>query len=393
MLLVMLMGKLMARRKIALVIFGALGCATPSFGYPSFIGYGYTSCIVCHFNPFGHGPLTDYGRALGATAIAAKPFYNTRISDQDYGEQSAFLGTFANLPDFLRLQLGYRGMGYTATGISRWIHMQSDASAIIRFREDKHYSVVTVGLTPAPAGTDVPDRDKVISREHYVSFLVKPQTRISLGMQDVVFGIRTVDHTAASRRITKLRQNDQVHGLQAHFGFSNAELGFNFFLGNLFQDVLVRPIGASAMAEIDIVEKMRLGFSALASTSSVRNRNAAAIHLRLGAGEGSSFLFETGLVYDNIKTTNTPTTGAYVYSQSMTRLIRGLHVLFTAEYSTPDTFLPTVRTFTAGPSIQYFPINRLELRSDLWGSRLMGQERDQEPPDSFVWLNQVHLWF
>jgi len=43
--------------------------------YPNFIGHGYTSCINCHYNPFGGGPLTDYARAVAATTISSRNFY------------------------------------------------------------------------------------------------------------------------------------------------------------------------------------------------------------------------------------------------------------------------------------------------------------------------------
>ena len=41
--------------------------------YPEFIGYGYGSCLTCHYNGAGGGPLSDYGRSLFAVEIAAKP--------------------------------------------------------------------------------------------------------------------------------------------------------------------------------------------------------------------------------------------------------------------------------------------------------------------------------
>jgi hypothetical protein len=81
-----------------------------------------------------------------------------------------------------------------------------------------------------------------------------------------------------------------------------------------------------------------------------------------------------------------------VWGQSTARLLRGLHVLFTAQYYSTDSFHPAARNLLAGPSLQYFPFDRLELRADLWGSRVVGDPSSQ-PDDNFQINAQVHLWF
>src|SRR4051812_8082036 len=108
---------------------GLLLIPARSQAYPHYIGYGYPSCATCHFNPMGNGPLTDYGRALGATALAAKPFFvSDKVTDDELGEKSGFLGSVDALPDWLRLQGSYRGMELVSSLESQptgmWIHMQ-----------------------------------------------------------------------------------------------------------------------------------------------------------------------------------------------------------------------------------------------------------------------------
>ena len=49
-----------------------------AFAYPDFISYGYNSCLNCHYNGMGGGPLTDYGRSLFATEITARTFVSNK---------------------------------------------------------------------------------------------------------------------------------------------------------------------------------------------------------------------------------------------------------------------------------------------------------------------------
>src|SRR5579872_4047623 len=79
--------------------------------YPSYIGHGYTSCFTCHYNPYGNGPLNDYGRALSASTLSARPFFVSReTTDEDLAAKSGFLGPIGTLPDWLRLEANFRGM-------------------------------------------------------------------------------------------------------------------------------------------------------------------------------------------------------------------------------------------------------------------------------------------
>jgi hypothetical protein len=209
---------------------------------------------------------------------------------------------------------------------------------------------------------------------------------------DVAYGIRTPDHTAFSRRLNKVAQNDQVHGIMLHVGTNKAEFALHPFLGNLGQSGDITPKGISFTFEADAAEKVRLGASALISTSKVRSRKLFALHSRAGVGKGSSFIFESGLVMDTPK--GDPTLlGNYFYTQTMTRLFRGFHFLFTAEYTTKDAFKPNPRTFRVGPSIQYFPTSYFEFRLDLWGSRSIGQLSSFDSTDAYELMGQFHLWF
>jgi hypothetical protein len=70
-----------------LVLFFLLG-ALSAKAYPEFIGYGYSSCMTCHVNGQGGGPLSDYGRALWSAEIAGRLFYSKNTTDDEMGAQS-----------------------------------------------------------------------------------------------------------------------------------------------------------------------------------------------------------------------------------------------------------------------------------------------------------------
>ena len=108
--------------------------------YPEFIGYKYSSCLTCHFNGNGNGPLNDYGRALWASEIAGRWLARGR-SEEQLGRSSGFLGR-KKMPWWLRpgikarqLQLVQNPGGSNET--SRSILMQAEANAAIFFKKDQ----------------------------------------------------------------------------------------------------------------------------------------------------------------------------------------------------------------------------------------------------------------
>ena len=82
--------------------------------------------------------------------------------------------------------------------------------------------------------------------------------------------------------------------------------------------------------------------------------------------------------------------GGYWFGQYSAEVSRGLNALVTTEYYTADWSVQTTRRFRAGPSLQYLPMQRLELRFDLLGSRSTGGSSLE--PDSLTLQSQVHVW-
>lgn len=370
--------------------------------YPSNIGYGYTSCISCHYNPLGNGILTDYGRAVGATAIGARPFFvSSTTSDERLGETAGFLFG-AELPKFIRLQANYRGM-YAMSGLEgstsgearaiskRLIHMKADGSGVLQFKDGAFFITGSFGYAPRPnfipATVAVP---KLISREHYLGLRPTDKFGLYAGRMDVAFGIRVPDHIAYSRSKTALSHSDQLYGVMLHYGGDSFEAAAHPFAGNIFQAKENQQRGGSLMFEFDVVEKFRLGLSGLYSKSERRGRWMAAIHSRLGAGEGSAILSELGFINEKYGTQNAKL-GSYIFFQALVRLVRGLHFMGTGEAYTERAFAPDTRYFRMGPGLQYFPMQRMELRVDFLAERTFATTPIYE--DSLKLNSQLSVWF
>jgi hypothetical protein len=369
------------------------GMAQAAYSYPAFIGYGYTSCIVCHFNAFGGGPLTDYGRALSATAIAAKPVYNPDASDEELGRESGFLGS-TEMPDWLRADASFRGLllasqVQSANRQSRFIPMKLDTSVIVKPTK-KLWAVANVGLGEPPHNV-VGAKPGIISREHYVAYQFAKSLRVYTGLLDVAFGLRIPDHTAFSRSRTLLAQNDQTHGVLVNWSGKEFDLGVQGFMGNLTQNADLRLKGGASTFELDVAPKVRLGTSAYYASNDYRRRLMGSVHVRVGSGEGSSVISEAGLIRQSLPGAGTSTLGSYYLIQTVARLARGLNFLVTGEYYTLDTFVPGTRAFRIGPGFQYFPMQRVEFRLDLQSTREIGAS--SVTADNFDLLTQVHLWF
>jgi hypothetical protein len=270
--------------------------------------------------------------------------------------------------------------------------MQLDANLVVKLLDDRLLFVGTIGYIPVPERIPANQRNDIsslISREHYLAFRFSKEWGVYAGLMDLAFGIRIPDHTAYSRAKAYVSQNDQVHGVMVHTAQKNWEAAIHGVVGNLAQSADLRLRGVSATGEIDVFKSTRIGLSGMALNNSYRQRKLASIHARTGFAEGNSLLAETGFISD-APVSSDSTLSHYIFLQSMTRMVRGLHLLLTTEYFANKTFGDSVRYFRFGPAVQYFPMQRLELRLDLQGTRLTGQSTVNS--DSFSLLSQVHIW-
>lgn len=363
--------------------------------YPNFISYGYQSCMNCHYNPMGGGSLTDYGRSVGATAIAGRLFWGqtTPADDEKIADRSGF---FFQKPfnTWLRPSASYRGL-YLQSNYSQknqkneWINMDGSAALVLKFLEnDKLTFVGQISYAPKPR-TAKGSYDEYRSREHYVGYRFTKAFGLYAGFMDKVFGIRVPDHAAFSRSLTGLNQNDQTYGLLGHYLAGSWEVAVQPFMGNLVQDEKLRQKGATGQVGYALSETARVGGSALHSSSDYLTISMYSLDARAGAGKGSSVMFELGQIEKTPKGSSS-TTSRYVFMQNHWLLKQGLFALLSAEAMQPSIKLAG-EMYRFGPGVQYFPTNRVEMRADIYNIRQQGSAAYAD--DSWTLTGQLHLWF
>lgn len=373
------------------LMFGLLFFAASAQAYPQFIGYKYSSCLTCHYNSHGNGPINDYGRAVWASEIAGRLGAGNQTPEQ-LGESSGFLGK-TQLPWWFRPGMKARQLFVkTNPGVERNITMQADVNAALFFDQDqKKAMVASFGYVPEPfrlrnSGEKV---DTLISREHYFRYQAKDELWLYFGMTDKVYGIRHSDHTAFSRSRTGLAQNDQAHGAIAHYIQSNWEYTVNVFMGNLYQDAELRQKGLSMMYEYDIREAFRVGGSFLYSSNDFVKHQRMGLHSKYGIGHGSALLFEIGTIKNEPKFGDS-VQGYYVFSEAIQKVVRGYHIFVNGQAHKADMTSANSDTVRLGAGLQAFPRQRFEVRIEVQNERNISNAAFIAP-DTWAFLAQLHL--
>ncbi len=366
------------------------------YAYPQFVGQGYNSCIACHHNPYGAGAINDYGRALSAGRISGRAFRSHDLSDEQLAEKSGF---FYTQPDtsWIRPALKYRGLALknsagSETSNTEYIHMLARAQMTLQFGEQNQLILTgNIDYAPDPRGGQIEEEENNFrSREHYIGYRPFPSYGIYIGLMDKAFGVRIPDHIAFSRTVNALTMNDQSHGILNHFLFGEWELGLHYFIGNLAQDEPLRQKGVSSVLERAFGPRLKAGVSFLNSSSDFTEITSMATQAKIGFDSTSSLVLELGQRERKILALDETTTSRYIFGQGHIYLRRGLFFINTLEYLKRDTDQET-SVLRIGPGIQYFLTHGLELRGDIYNTRIFSQENVSD--DVWDLTLQVHLWF
>ncbi|MES2963892.1 MAG: hypothetical protein V4760_08375 [Bdellovibrionota bacterium] len=390
----------MTRSRTALALLALLtvvGFSDRASAYPDFIGYGYTSCAVCHTNSLGNGPLTDYGRALFSQEIAARPWISESVTDEELAQLSGFIPG-VELPYWIRPAIKTRSLWFqTQPGSSasqtRTIPMQRDLSLQLAADED-HRTILTVtyGLLDRPRdyyGHGY--RDEMVSREHYARFYLSDQWLVAVGLMDKAYGIRTPDHTAYSRAPLGFGQDDQVHGVLFHRLEEKWDVATHVFAGNLLRTEPTRHKGLSVTGEYEIAEKQRLGGSAAYFTHDTVEYARVGVHDRwaLPRTHGSSLMVEVGLKQDKVKATGNAKIGNYMFFESLIRMTRGYNLITTWERYQDEMRLTAVDNQRWTFGVLAFPFQRIETR--FTGVQQKSFTPDAAAEDQWSIQGQIHV--
>ena len=367
-----------------------------SWGYPEFIGYGYSSCITCHYNGNGNGPLNDYGRAVWAGELVARTFVG-KTTDEELGERSGFLGPSNRTAWWLRPGFKARGINVqknprSANASNRNILMQSEVNAAFHFdKQDELIFVGSLGYAPNPyrMGATGDRAPTVISREHYLRWHASKNLWVYAGFTDKVYGIRHVNHTAFSREKTGLGQNDQSDGVILQYIEDDWEMSGHVFVGNTFQGSDLRQDGGSVMFEYNLQNNWRLGASVLSSSNKYVRHDRFAVHSRIGYEDGVALLWEIGTIGNTPLNNTSPKNGYYVFSELTQRLARGYHFVMTGQAYKANLYSRDPDDLKAGGGLLIFPYPRMELRFEIENSRLISEESVSR--DNLAVMSQLHI--
>lgn len=383
-----------------LILFIVTLALSPTFvhAYAGFVSYGYKSCVFCHYNSQGGGALNDYGRAVFASEFASTAFLDKTTTAEKLSESSGFFGSY-ELPWFLRPGAKYRGLWMmnspgSKSSTSRFIPMQADLSLALHFdKENKFVFVGTIGYLPTPIAVRnssgaLQKPSQFISREHYLRWQTTKELLLSFGLMDKTFGVRTVDHTAVNRSKLGFGQNDQAHGIQAHYSGEDWEFTLHPFFGNMNQSAPLRQQGLSAMYEKDIEEKIRVGGSVLSSKNKFIEWTRAGAHSKLGYGEGNSLLTEIGIAQNKPKT-GASENGGYLFLENLGFITQGYYILSQLEYfnQTLSSKSPDQFRWTFG--LLSFPFPKGEFRTSIINARTQSDTGFTE--DQWQLQTQFHL--
>jgi hypothetical protein len=369
------------------------------FAYPNFIGYGYNACATCHYNGQGGGALNDYGRALFASEITARDIFPASVDDEELGARSGFLGK-KELPWWFRPGVKYRGLWFqsspgSAAKSEKFYNMQSDLN--LNFFADpaqKYALITTLSYTQYPRtfGTSVEDKTPYwFMKEYYLRWQYSKTLWLYAGQLEKTFGLRQVDHTAASRTPIGLGQFDTSQGVIVDWNETVWDVAGNIFFGNDGEKSAVKQKGFAATGEYEILERFRVGGSLLNSKSDEAEWTRVAAHSRLGLSKGSSLLSEIGFYQNKASAAGSPspTWGSYVMLENWILLRRGYNLLSTLEYSKADIQSTTAERMRWSIGGIMFPLPRTEVRLMAVNGKNYNPQTDS--PDSWQAQCQVHV--
>lgn len=390
--------------RILIFIFATVLLTSTAQAYPEFIGYGYSSCLTCHVNGQGSGPLNDYGRALWSAEISGRAFYSKSSTDEDMANQSKFLGK-TDLPYWIRPHAKYRGISVrrapgSKNDTSKFYQMQTDVGLTLQADEDgKYVAVGTWGnvIENSEYMQGKQGMNNIYAREYYLRLEPVKTWWVYAGLMEKVFGLRNIDHTSFQRSFQGFgvtTQNKygiaQSHGVVIHKVEENWELAGNYFIGNPKDSTTYKEKGFSFMGEFQVKENARVGASFLNSKNDLLKRTMYALHYRQAVSKGSAVMFEYGIIQNEDPTPGShKEIGSYNLVEALFLLNRGYNLQAIVERYNSEFKPEKADNWKYSLGFLMFPLPRLELRANIINSRAFSNQRADD--DNWAMQGQVHV--
>src|SRR5690606_1580677 len=111
---------------------------------------------------------------------------------------------------------------------------------------------------------------------------------------------------------------------------------------------------------------------------------------KIGVGKGSALLIEVGETTKTQINGDSETKSRYALTQGYFQARRGTYGIMTIEYYKQNVERQS-HVMRFGPGFQYFPFPRLELRADIYNTRIFSDSLVTD--DTWDLTGQMHLWF
>lgn len=191
-----------------LVLAAVLLASRAVAAYPQFqFSLGDDRCGACHLAPSGGGLLNDYGRDQAGSAIGR-------------GGDGRFLHGLWSPPSWLtlggdaRFALGDKQVA----GQNRTLAFPMQADVYARASSGRFSVALTAGVRGAARDPAPPLQERLISREHYISY-ERGSVGARVGRFFPVFGLRLPDHTAYVRRFVGFGLLEEPYAVElSHVG-------------------------------------------------------------------------------------------------------------------------------------------------------------------------------
>ncbi|HTM46122.1 MAG TPA: hypothetical protein VL137_14275 [Polyangiaceae bacterium] len=403
-----LLPPLLTQAVLALVcLVGILAWSGDAHAYPWMIKYGYAQCSSCHVDPSGGELLTHMGRVQSDELLSFGPDKNGYPR-----ERAGLLFGLINEPDSLRLGGSARGMGvYKAKKGSqdssfRYFPMQADIYGAVSFGPvilggSLGYARVKGGSPHARAAQVTTGQGydpNLLSRTHYIGFVLDKGMLLRLGRLNLPFGQRIPEHVMWVRESTLTdRESDQQHGVALAYTRKRWRSELMGIAGNYqVNPDEFRQRGYAGYAEYLISPTFGIGVSSmwtkarrdrLLLTSTGYVRNAHGVTARVGIARKVAVLAEMDLLKSSAHAM-----GYTGMLQADYEPIQGLHGMGTFEFLDEGKSKALGATATSGAgkmrtgiwlSAAYFIMAHLDTRLDVVVRK----------DDPLTLQAQIHLYF
>lgn len=261
-----------------------------AFAYPTYIRLGYHSCVGCHYNPFGGGMLTPYGKGISAT----QSLKSSELSE----EEEEKLSTQKYLQAFQGRLLDYK-----TPSKNRIFPMQAEYFG--RYELNPKFKInFSIAVAPKPDNTSDNEAPKTYQRTYAhnaeISFVQDKNQTYIFGISPLPIGLGLVDHTNYVRANNRLQITDIPINLRSFHMEDSYTYNYFLYLPHYLEKVGNKESGLGGQYWYLINKNLSLGTQALIGRTDQIHRELGGFLLKAGIKE---YAFLSELNYTHRKLT------------------------------------------------------------------------------------------